>query len=95
MYEAVFIIYSAEVLIDVYDSAWVPLEVWPRAFDVLTSSIVCLCLHTQMASFLLYLSDVEEGGETMFPFEVSQSEVPCFVFGSWFLYPSVGLEEPT
>jgi hypothetical protein len=26
----------------------------------------------QMASFLLYLSDVEEGGETMFPFEVSQ-----------------------
>jgi hypothetical protein len=24
----------------------------------------------QMASFLLYLSDVEEGGETMFPFEV-------------------------
>lgn len=25
----------------------------------------------QIASFLLYLSDVEEGGETMFPFEVS------------------------
>lgn len=25
----------------------------------------------QVASFLLYLSDVEEGGETMFPFEVS------------------------
>ena len=24
----------------------------------------------QIASFLLYLSDVEEGGETMFPFEV-------------------------
>lgn len=24
----------------------------------------------QVASFLLYLSDVEEGGETMFPYEV-------------------------
>ncbi|KAA3488628.1 putative prolyl 4-hydroxylase 9 [Gossypium australe] len=33
-----------------------------------------LCVSTlngllQVASFLLYLSDVEEGGETMFPFE--------------------------
>lgn len=27
----------------------------------------------QIASFLLYLSDVEEGGETMFPFEVLYS----------------------
>ena len=26
----------------------------------------------QVASFLLYLSDVEEGGETMFPYEVSR-----------------------
>lgn len=27
----------------------------------------------QVASFLLYLTDVSEGGETMFPFEVSLS----------------------
>jgi hypothetical protein len=27
----------------------------------------------QMASFLLYLTDVQEGGETMFPFEVKPS----------------------
>ena len=33
------------------------------------SMIYCLML-SQVASFLLYLSDVEEGGETMFPFEV-------------------------
>lgn len=30
-----------------------------------------LTIFIQIASFLLYLSDVEEGGETMFPFEVS------------------------
>lgn len=95
MYEAVFIDYSCLSPIDVYVFAWVPMEVWPHAINVLTSTFVCLCLHTQMASFLLYLSDVEEGGETMFPFEVSQSEVPCIVFGSWFLYLSVGLEEPS
>jgi len=34
---------------------------------------VSFCGLAQMASFLLYLSDVEEGGETMFPFEVSLS----------------------
>lgn len=27
-------------------------------------------MQLQIASFLLYLSDVEDGGETMFPFEV-------------------------
>jgi hypothetical protein len=31
----------------------------------------------QVASFLLYLSTVEEGGETMFPFEVDK-EISCF-----------------
>jgi hypothetical protein len=30
------------------------------------------CFFIQVASFLLYLSDVEGGGETMFPFEVKQ-----------------------
>ena len=30
-------------------------------------------IYFQVASFLLYLSDVEEGGETMFPFEVRKS----------------------
>lgn len=35
------------------------MEVFQSSFHVL-----------QVASFLLYLSDVEEGGETMFPFEV-------------------------
>lgn len=29
------------------------------------------CLTLQVASFLLYLSNVEAGGETMFPFEVN------------------------
>lgn len=29
----------------------------------------------QVASFLLYLSDVEEGGETMFPFEACEDIV--------------------
>lgn len=33
----------------------------------------CLCLFiVQIASFLLYLSNVEAGGETMFPYEVDQ-----------------------
>ena len=31
---------------------------------------MCVCVCVQIASFLLYLSDVEEGGETMFPYEV-------------------------
>jgi len=30
-----------------------------------------------VASFLLYLTDVEEGGETMFPYEVSAKENFC------------------
>lgn len=40
---------------------------------VLLSTIMVYPLlnFLQVASFLLYLSDVEEGGETMFPFEVS------------------------
>lgn len=29
----------------------------------------------QVASFLLYLSDVDEGGETMFPYEVNSEDV--------------------
>jgi hypothetical protein len=29
----------------------------------------------QVATFLLYLTDVEEGGETMFPYEVSADEM--------------------
>ena len=33
----------------------------------------------QVASFLLYLSNVEEGGETMFPFEVDK-EIPFLFF---------------
>lgn len=42
----------------------------------MSKNVVCRCIQvpnlvvSQMASFLLYLSDVEEGGETMFPFEV-------------------------
>lgn len=40
-------------------------------------------LFSQIASFLLYLSDVEEGGETMFPFEVNsqlKSSLLCSFF---------------
>jgi hypothetical protein len=33
----------------------------------------------QVASFLLYLSSVEEGGETMFPFEVFTQILYLFV----------------
>jgi hypothetical protein len=33
----------------------------------------------QTASFLLYLSNVEEGGETMFPFEVFDQILCLFV----------------
>ncbi|TXG64163.1 hypothetical protein EZV62_011157 [Acer yangbiense] len=46
-----------------------------EAFNVLRYEIgqkftaLLLINLLQMASFLLYLSDVEEGGETMFPFE--------------------------
>ena len=36
-------------------------------------------LNLQVASFLLYLSNVEEGGETMFPFEVDK-EIPFLSF---------------
>ena len=32
----------------------------------------------QIATFLVYLSDVEEGGETMFPFEVRIRTPVCF-----------------
>lgn len=32
--------------------------------------LIAVSAGAQIASFLLYLSDVEEGGETMFPFEV-------------------------
>jgi prolyl 4-hydroxylase len=35
----------------------------------------------QVASFLLYLTDVEEGGETMFPYEVGTNEfLLCIVW---------------
>ncbi|KAL5209238.1 hypothetical protein ABZP36_004861 [Zizania latifolia] len=33
----------------------------------------------RVASFLLYLTDVEEGGETMFPYEVSSDISPCIL----------------
>ena len=45
--------------------------------------LTCDMLFSQIASFLLYLSDVEEGGETMFPFEVElllKSSLLCFSF---------------
>jgi hypothetical protein len=39
-----------------------------------SNSVVNESLHciSQVASFLLYLTDVEEGGETMFPYEVGR-----------------------
>lgn len=37
---------------------------------ILICSLTPGFLLLQIASFLLYLSDVEEGGETMFPYEV-------------------------
>lgn len=36
--------------------------------------------YMQIASFLLYLSDVEEGGETMFPFEVSLQYIIAYIY---------------
>lgn len=38
----------------------------------------------QLASFLLYLSSVEEGGETMFPFEVNHRFFLSFFLSVWF-----------
>ena len=47
----------------------------------------------QVASFLLYLSNVEEGGETMFPFEVDK-EIPflSFFFAYSFVEPIILLQ---
>lgn len=41
-------------------------------------------LNFQVASFLLYLSDVDEGGETMFPFEVRIMETGSNSFSNHF-----------
>ena len=50
-------------------------------------------LNLQVASFLLYLSNVEEGGETMFPFEVDK-EIPflSFFFAYSFVEPIILLQ---
>lgn len=55
----------------VYDHVWVS-----GSYDyfVYKSKTLILCDHaymSQVASFLLYLSNVEMGGETMFPYEVN------------------------
>lgn len=42
--------------------------------------IIILFTVLQIASFLLYLSDVEEGGETMFPYEVRSWDIHSFIF---------------
>lgn len=43
---------------------------WDYSIKIPPSSFLRL-ITSQVASFLLYLSDVEEGGETMFPYEVN------------------------
>lgn len=42
--------------------------------------LILMLACSQIASFLLYLSDVEEGGETMFPFEVSSMIYIAYFF---------------
>lgn len=46
--------------------------IWGFSFHQILLQIISFKKHiyTQVASFLLYLTNVEEGGETMFPYEV-------------------------
>ena len=54
-------------------------------FDLYNGGMICCLILLQIASFLLYLSDVEEGGETMFPFEVRWENLSDFSYFSLFI----------
>lgn len=59
-------------------SHWFSLFSTASYFFANTWELTYLLALLQVASFLLYLSDVEEGGETMFPYEVGRGSTILF-----------------